>query len=56
MEMLCVSIPGKRMVMLNRFCRKPLYEVTRTLANVAAGCVLWPTERFWRWFSCRSRG
>ena len=23
--------------MLNRFCKKPLYEVTRTLANVAMG-------------------
>lgn len=23
--------------MLNKFCRKPLYEVTRTLANVAMG-------------------
>ena len=37
MEMPCVSISGKRKVMLNRFCRKPLYEVTRILANVATG-------------------
>ena len=23
--------------MLNKFCKKPLYEITRTMANVAMG-------------------
>lgn len=39
MEMPCVSISGKRKVMLNRFCRKPLYEVTRTLAYISLACI-----------------
>lgn len=25
--------------MLNRFCRKPLYEVTRTLAYISLACI-----------------
>ena len=33
--------------MLNKFCRKPLYEVTRTMARVAMGA-----EKCLRWFRC----